>query len=214
MTMFDPTKKPSDTDTPRNVNRRGLLLGATALAATSVAASISSVRTTQAQQQLAAPGGKQPNILVIFGDDVGIANISAYTHGLMGYPTPNIDRIGREGVMFLHYYGEQSCTAGRAAFLTGQHGIRTGLTKVGFPGAPMGMSQLDPSIGGLLKNLGYASGQFGKNHVGDRNETLPTVNGLMNSSATSTISMPKKSRNCRIIPRTPPTLPSLDRAAC
>ena len=79
---------------------------------------------------------------------------------------------------FLHYYGEQSCTAGRAAFLTGQHGIRTGLTKVGFPGAPMGMSQLDPSIGGLLKNLGYATGQFGKNHVGDRNETLPTVNGF------------------------------------
>ena len=96
----------------------------------------------------------------------------------MGYDTPNIDRIAREGIMFLHYYGEQSCTAGRAAFLTGQHGIRTGLTKVGFPGAPMGMSQLDPSIGGLLKNLGYATGQFGKNHVGDRNESLPTVNGF------------------------------------
>ena len=96
----------------------------------------------------------------------------------MGYETPNIDRIGREGIKFLHYYGEQSCTAGRAAFLTGQHGIRTGLTKVGFPGAPMGMSQLDPSIGGLLKNLGYATGQFGKNHVGDRNDSLPTVNGF------------------------------------
>ena len=96
----------------------------------------------------------------------------------MGYETPNIDRIAKEGIRFLHYYGEQSCTAGRAAFLTGQHGIRTGLTKVGFPGAPMGMSQLDPSIGGLLKNLGYATGQFGKNHVGDRNETLPTVNGF------------------------------------
>ena len=86
----------------------------------------------------------------------------------MGYETPSIDRIGREGIKFLHFYGEQSCTAGRAAFLTGQHGIRSGLTKVGFPGAPMGMSQLDPSIGGLLKNLGYATGQFGKNHVGDR----------------------------------------------
>ena len=96
----------------------------------------------------------------------------------MGYETPDIDRIGREGIKFLHYYGEQSCTAGRAAFLTGQHGIRSGLTKVGFPGAPMGMSQLDPSIGGLLKNLGYATGQFGKNHVGDRNESLPTVNGF------------------------------------
>lgn len=121
---------------------------------------------------------KKPNILVIFGDDIGITNLSIYSDGLMGYETPNIDRIGREGIRFLHYYGEQSCTAGRAAFLTGQHGIRTGLTKVGFPGAPMGMSQLDPSIGGIMKNLGYATGQFGKNHVGDRNETLPCVNGF------------------------------------
>src|SRR5262249_26747937 len=139
------------------------------------------VRPAQAQSQpqgSAAPSGRRPNILVIFGDDVGISNLSAYSQGLMGYETPNIDRIAREGIKFLHYYGEQSCTAGRAAFLTGQHGIRTGLTKVGFPGAPMGMSQSDPSVGGLLKNLGYATGQFGKNHVGDRNETLPTVNGF------------------------------------
>jgi arylsulfatase A-like enzyme len=120
----------------------------------------------------------KPNILVIFGDDIGIANVSAYSDGLMGYTTPNIDRIGEEGIRFLHYYGEQSCTAGRAAFLTGQHGLRTGLTKVGFPGAPMGLSQLDPTIGGVMKNLGYSTGQFGKNHVGDRNETLPTVNGF------------------------------------
>ncbi|UPG92876.1 arylsulfatase [Luteibacter aegosomatissinici] len=120
----------------------------------------------------------KPNILIIWGDDIGIANLSCYSGGLMGYETPNIDRLATEGLRFLHYYGEQSCTAGRAAFLTGQHGIRTGLTKVGFPGAPMGMSQEDPSIGGLLKNLGYATGQFGKNHVGDRNETLPTVNGF------------------------------------
>lgn len=127
---------------------------------------------------VAQASGKKPNILVIWGDDIGISNISAYSDGLMGYTTPNIDRISNEGLRFLHYYGEQSCTAGRAAFLTGQHGIRTGLTKVGFPGAPMGMSQLDPSIGGLLKNLGYATGQFGKNHVGDRNESLPTVNGF------------------------------------
>ena len=122
--------------------------------------------------------GRKPNILVIWGDDIGISNISAYSDGLMGYTTPNIDRIATEGIRFLHYYGEQSCTAGRAAFLTGQHGLRTGLTKVGFPGAPMGMSQLDPSIGGLLKNLGYSTGQFGKNHVGDRNPSLPTVNGF------------------------------------
>lgn len=121
---------------------------------------------------------KQPNILVIFGDDIGVTNLSTYSQGLMGYTTPNIDRLATEGVKFLHYYGEQSCTAGRAAFLTGQHGLRSGLTKVGFPGAPMGMSQLDPSIGGLLKNLGYATAQFGKNHVGDRNPSLPTVNGF------------------------------------
>ncbi len=120
----------------------------------------------------------RPNILVIFGDDIGIANVSAYSDGLMGYTTPNIDRIADEGIRFLHYYGEQSCTAGRAAFLTGQHGLRTGLTKVGFPGAPMGLSQLDPTIGVVMQDLGYATGQFGKNHVGDRNETLPTVNGF------------------------------------
>jgi arylsulfatase A-like enzyme len=124
------------------------------------------------------PKSDKPNILVIWGDDIGLANLSCYSGGLMGYETPNIDRIGNEGIRFLHYYGEQSCTAGRAAFLTGQHGIRSGLTKVGFPGAPMGMSQLDPSVGGLLKSLGYATGQFGKNHVGDRNESLPTVNGF------------------------------------
>src|SRR5215471_17944337 len=118
----------------------------------------------------AAADDKKPNILVIFGDDIGIANVSCYSDGLMGYETPNIDRIAKEGVRFLDYYGEQSCTAGRSAFLTGQHIIRSGLSKVGFPDAPMGMSQLDPSIGGLLKNLGYATGQFGKNHVGDRNE--------------------------------------------
>ncbi|WP_409417799.1 arylsulfatase [Flavobacterium sp. PS2] len=128
--------------------------------------------------QLEAQNSKKPNILVIWGDDIGISNISAYSNGLMGYRTPNIDRIAKEGELFLQYYGEQSCTAGRAAFLTGQHGIRTGLTKVGYPGAPMGMSQLDPSIGGIMKNLGYATGQFGKNHVGDRNENLPTVNGF------------------------------------
>jgi len=125
-----------------------------------------------------AAAQERPNILVIFGDDIGISDVSAYSDGLMGFDTPNIDRIANEGLRFQHYYGEQSCTAGRAAFLTGQHGIRTGLTKVGFPGAPMGMSQLDPSIGGLLRSLGYATGQFGKNHVGDRNETLPTVNGF------------------------------------
>ena len=133
---------------------------------------------SQTQNEATAQTAGKPNILVIYGDDIGITNISAYSDGLMGYETPNIDRIGKEGLRFLQYYGEQSCTAGRSAFLTGQHIIRTGLSKVGFPGAPMGMSQLDPSIGGIMKNLGYTTGQFGKNHVGDRNETLPTVNGF------------------------------------
>ncbi|WP_441236071.1 arylsulfatase [Bradyrhizobium sp. 930_D9_N1_4] len=165
------------------INRRNLLLGTSSIVA---AATLTSEALAQAQKAAPSaapatsptPAGGKPNILVIWGDDVGIANISAYSGGLMGYETPNIDRIAREGVKMQHYYGEQSCTAGRAAFLTGQHGIRTGLTKVGYPGAPMGMSQLDPSVGGLLKNLGYATGQFGKNHVGDRNESLPTVNGF------------------------------------
>ncbi|HEY4416965.1 MAG TPA: arylsulfatase [Verrucomicrobiae bacterium] len=138
-----------------------------------LAIAVSAVGIIGAQAQ-----DKKPNILVIWGDDIGIENVSAYSDGLMGYATPNIDRVGKEGIRFLDYYGEQSCTAGRSAFLTGQHIIRTGLSKVGFPGAPMGMSQLDPSIGGLLKNLGYATGQFGKNHVGDRNPSLPTVNGF------------------------------------
>jgi arylsulfatase A-like enzyme len=161
-----------------NVSRRSVLFAGTALAATSSLTSF--VTAARAQQQPAAPAspGGKPNILVIWGDDIGIANISAYSNGLMGYETPNIDRIAREGLKFQHYYGEQSCTAGRSAFLTGQHIIRSGLSKVGFPGAPMGMSQLDPSVGGLLKNLGYATGQFGKNHVGDRNPSLPTVNGF------------------------------------
>ena len=141
-----------------------------------VSVTFSLVNTALAQQSSGA--AKKPNILVLWGDDIGIANISAYSGGVMGYETPNIDRIAREGIRFLHYYGEQSCTAGRAAFLTGQHGIRSGLTKVGYPGAPMGMSQLDPSIGGVMKSLGYATGQFGKNHLGDRNPSLPTVNGF------------------------------------
>jgi arylsulfatase len=167
--------------TDKSIDRRNLLLGTSSIVA---AATFTSEALAQAQKAAPAPAaspatsGRKPNILVIWGDDVGVANISAYSNGLMGYETPGIDRIAREGLKLQHYYGEQSCTAGRAAFLTGQHGIRTGLTKVGFPGAPMGMSQLDPSIGGLLKNLGYATAQFGKNHVGDRNESLPTVNGF------------------------------------
>jgi arylsulfatase A-like enzyme len=120
----------------------------------------------------------QPNILVLWGDDIGWWNVSAYNHGTMGYRTPNIDRIGREGAMFTVWYGQQSCTAGRAAFITGQSPIRTGLTKVGLPGAKEGLSALDPTLAEFLKPLGYACGQFGKNHLGDRNEFLPTVHGF------------------------------------
>ena len=121
---------------------------------------------------------QKPNILVIMGDDIGYWNISAYNRGMMGYRTPNIDRIAREGAIFTDYYGQQSCTAGRAAFITGQSPIRTGLLKVGLPGAPEGLSEKDPTIADLLKPQGYATGQFGKNHLGDRNEFLPTVHGF------------------------------------
>ncbi len=123
-------------------------------------------------------GGQKPNIVIIWGDDIGQSNLSAYSLGLMGYHTPHIDRIAQEGMMFTDYYAEQSCTAGRASFLTGQHGLRTGLTKVGLPGATLGLRREDPTIAELLKPLGYATGQFGKNHLGDRNEFLPTVHGF------------------------------------
>src|SRR5215831_15457191 len=129
----------------------------------------------------ALPAGaqdKKPNIVVIWGDDVGQSNISAYTMGLMGYRTPNIDRVAKEGVMFTDYYAEQSCTAGRSSFITGQCGLRTGNTKVGMPGAAQGLQARDVTIAQLLKAQGYATAQFGKNHLGDRNEHLPTVHGF------------------------------------
>jgi arylsulfatase len=123
------------------------------------------------------PNGK-PNILVIWGDDIGQSNLSCYSDGLMGYRTPNIDRIAAEGVRFTDYYGEQSCTAGRAAFITGQNPYRTGLTKVGFPGADIGIRPEDPTIATALKAQGYTTGQFGKNHLGDKDEFLPTMHGF------------------------------------
>jgi arylsulfatase A-like enzyme len=126
----------------------------------------------------AAMAADKPNILVIWGDDIGQFNISAYNMGIMGYKTPNIDRIAKEGAVFTDWYGQQSCTAGRAAFITGQSPIRTGLTKVGLPGAPEGMKIEDPTIAVLLKAQGYATGQFGKNHLGDRDEMLPTNHGF------------------------------------
>jgi arylsulfatase len=130
----------------------------------------------QANAQTSGP--QRPNILVIFGDDIGQTNVSAYTHGLMGYQTPNIDRLAREGMMFTDYYAEQSCTAGRSSFITGQATLRTGMSKVGLPGSPIGLQPQDITIATALKPLGYATGQFGKNHLGDRNEFLPTVHGF------------------------------------
>ena len=127
-----------------------------------------------------APAAAQPkpNIVIIWGDDIGQSDISAYSHGLMGFKMPNIDRLAKEGVMFTDYYAEQSCTAGRSSFITGQSGLRTGLTKVGLPGATLGLQKEDPTIAELLKPLGYATGQFGKNHLGDRNEFLRLVHGF------------------------------------
>jgi arylsulfatase len=168
------------------VNRRNMLLGG-------AAALGGSTQMAQAQQRPAAPAapaqaparaaqpaaaGAKPNIVVIFGDDIGQSNISYYTRGLMGYRTPNIDRIHNEGMTFTDYYAEQSCTAGRSSFITGQCTLRTGLSKVGLPGAAAGMQAEDPTIATILKGMGYATGQFGKNHLGDRDEHLPTAHGF------------------------------------
>jgi arylsulfatase len=134
--------------------------------------------TGPASAQAAAGQARKPNILVIWGDDIGQFNISAYNNGMMGYRTPNIDSIAKEGALFTDWYGQQSCTAGRAAFVTGQSPIRTGLTKVGLPGAPEGMKTEDPTVATLLRAQGYTTGQFGKNHLGDRDEMLPTNHGF------------------------------------
>ena len=126
----------------------------------------------------AAQEADKPNILVIMGDDIGWYNTSAYNDGLMGYRTPNIDSIAEEGIRFTDAYGQQSCTAGRAAFITGQSPKRTGMLKIGMPGDPIGLQPEDPTIAEMLKPMGYATGQFGKNHLGDRDEFLPTNHGF------------------------------------
>ena len=127
---------------------------------------------------IAQTTAKKPNILMIMGDDIGWWNPSIYNRGMLGFETPNIDRIAKEGAVFMSWYAQQSCTAGRAAFVTGQSPIRTGLTKVGMPGADVGLQKEDPTVAEVLKNLGYATGQFGKNHLGDRDEMLPTAHGF------------------------------------
>lgn len=160
-----------------SLDRRSLLLGGTMLAA-AAASGVTGVGTAKAQQQPAASGGKQPNILVIWGDDIGTWNISHNNRGMMGYRTPNIDRIAQEGLSFTDYYGQQSCTAGRAAFIGGNVPVRTGMTKVGLPGAKEGWQESDVTMATVLKSQGYATGQFGKNHQGDRDEHLPTNHGF------------------------------------
>ncbi|SNT12206.1 arylsulfatase [Tardiphaga sp. OK246] len=167
----------------KSVNRRDILLGTSALFATAAMTQGAQGQAQKAPQPAPVatqPGAptKRPNILVIFGDDVGQTNISAYTFGLVGYKTPNIDRIAKEGMMFTDYYAENSCTAGRSTFITGQSCLRTGLSKVGAPGAPVGLQKGDITIAQALKPLGYATGQFGKNHLGDKDEYLPTNHGF------------------------------------
>ncbi|MBX3442236.1 MAG: arylsulfatase [Planctomyces sp.] len=155
----------------------------TAVLATAAAGAPTSAQAAIAAHNLAAAAslqqtGKQPNILVLWGDDIGVHNISAYNHGIMGYRTPNIDRIAKEGALFTDSYAQQSCTAGRASFILGQHPFRTGLLTIGMPGSPHGIPDWTPTIADLLKERGYATGQFGKNHLGDQDQHLPTVHGF------------------------------------
>jgi arylsulfatase A-like enzyme len=168
----------SGKDDVQAINRRNVLWGTSSLVA---AAALTSEALAQAQNQAApaaVPSGRKPNILVIFGDDIGIPQISAYTMGMMGYRTPNIDRIAQEGAIFTDSYGQQSCTAGRASFILGQEPFRTGLLTIGMPGDPHGIQDWMPTIADVLKTQGYATGQFGKNHLGDRDEHLPTRHGF------------------------------------
>ena len=200
-------------DTPRSF---GLKIGL--LAATTIAFGVAGPALAQTPPPQSAPGttpqagaaGRPPNILILWGDDIGYWNISTYNQGMMGYKTPNIDRIATEGGFFTDYYGQQSCTAGRAAFITGQSPYRTGLLKVGLPGAKEGMQAEDPTLADLLKPHGYVTGQFGKNHLGDLDEHLPTVHASMSFSARSIILTLKTSRSIRTIRRIPSSGRSLD----
>jgi arylsulfatase len=159
-------------------NGRATVKASALLATLSLVLRVAVVLTAVLASAANAQRAKKPNILIIWGDDIGEFNISAYNMGQMGYKTPNIDSIAKSGALFTDWYGQQSCTAGRAAFITGQSPIRTGLTKVGLPGAAQGLQARDVTIAQLLKAQGYATGQFGKNHLGDRNEHLPTVHGF------------------------------------
>jgi len=173
--MNDTNEGQISTASGHSPNRRNGLL---ALVAVAVIIAAAVIQPAQAQQGQAPAAGKKPNILVIFGDDIGIPQISAYTMGTMGYRTPNIDRIAREGAIFTDSYGQQSCTAGRASFILGQEPFRTGLLTIGMPGDPHGIQDWMPTIADVLKTQGYATGQYGKNHLGDHDEHLPTKHGF------------------------------------
>ncbi len=160
------------------LNRRSILLSGGSLIALAATAGTTVEAPAARAAEGAAAGGSKPNILIIWGDDIGWWNVSAYSQGMMGYKTPNIDRVAKEGALFTDWYGQQSCTAGRACFITGQVGYRTGLLKVGLPGAKEGLQAEDVTIAELLKAQGYMTGQFGKNHLGDRDEHLPTAHGF------------------------------------
>src|SRR5262249_2545873 len=167
---FDLTRRLSGKQNPENKMKTRLILKTFTFCTLTVALFASS--------RLASAEARKPNILIIWGDDIGYWNISAYNQGMMGYKTPNIDRIAKEGALFTDWYGQQSCTAGRSCFITGQVGFRTGMLKVGLPGAPEGLKARDVTIAELLKAQGYKTGQFGKNHLGDRDEHLPTAHGF------------------------------------
>jgi arylsulfatase len=177
----DQNHEASETNSNSGTNRRNVLLAGTTVAAVSALAAAAPIQTAQAQaqpkQQQPAPSGP-PNIVFIMGDDIGMWNIGAYHRGLMAGRTPNLDKLAAEGMLFTDYYAEASCTAGRANFITGELPIRTGMTTVGQAGAPTGLPAQAPTIATALKAMGYATGQFGKNHLGDKNEFLPTVHGF------------------------------------
>src|SRR5262249_49330161 len=202
---------------PRNdPSRRIVLIGGTTLAAASALSAGALVRMAQAQQPVPAqPPGRLPNVLAIMADDIGWFNVSAYHHGMMGARTPNIDRIAREGAMLIDAYAQASCTAGRAAFITGQIPMRTGLTTVGLPGAPQGLSFEDPTLAELLKPLGYMTAQIGKTISATATSFCRRSTASMSSTATSTISTPRKNRSNRTTRKTIRYFSkSSDRVAC
>lgn len=168
----------AETKAEVHLDRRRILLSGTAFVTAAAVGTSAQAQQPAPAPSTTAPSGRAPNILVIFGDDIGTWNISHINRGMMGYRTPNIDRIAQEGISFTDYYGQQSCTAGRAAFMGGSVPVRTGMTKVGLPGAKEGWQASDPTIAALLKDKGYSTGQFGKNHFGDRDEHLPIKHGF------------------------------------